>query len=336
MILVTGASGLLGSHLCYHLLKEGKNVIGLKRKDSRLQNTKEIFSFYNEEKLFENIVWEEGDILDYFSLQEIMKKHAVTEIYHCAALVSFERKDEHNLFKINIEGTANMVNLAVDFNVGKFCHVSSIAALSQPDKNDVVTEKVVWKSSPMHTNYSISKYGAEREVWRGMEEGLNVVVVNPSLIIGPGCWNQSSGMLISNAKKGIKFYSPGGTGLVDVRDVVKVMISLMEKNIFGERFILNSENLWFKEILTLPQLEFGNKEPGIKISKFIFRLGYRAERIMCIFNGKKPRLAKEFVKSGFEKVDYSSKKIIDKLNFSFISVKQSFQWTCKFFPSDKR
>ena len=330
MILVTGATGLLGSHLCYLLLKEGKQVVALKRKNSRIQNTSQIFSYYNQPHIFSSLVWEEGDILDLISIDEIIKKYNISEIYHCAALVSFEKKDIENLHKVNTEGTANMVNLALENKIEKFCFASSIAALSQ--KKGLVTENHFWKSSPNHTTYAVSKYAAEREVWRGMEEGLNAVIVNPSLIIGPGCWNQSSGKLITNAKIGIKFFTSGGTGLVDVRDVVHCMFTLMQKSIFGQRFILNSENLMFKEILSVPQKEFGHsKLPFIKISKFMFRIAYKLERILCVFNGKEPRLSKEFIKSGFEIVAYSNKKIKDTLGLQFISIEEAFKWTCKQF-----
>lgn len=331
MILVTGATGLLGSHLCHKLVKEGKKVIGLKRAASRKENTKEIFGYYGGEALFKEIVWEEGDILDVFTLEDIVRKHNVKEIYHCAALVSYEKADVERLYRMNVEGTANVVNVALDHGIEKFCHVSSIAALSSPGKKEMITEKMTWKSSPRHTTYSITKYGAEREVWRGIEEGLRAVIVNPSLIVGPGCWNQSSGMLISNAKKGIKYYTPGGAGVVDVRDVVNASFTLMEKNIFGERFILNAENISFKEMLTLPLAEFGHPAPATEISKFMFRIGYRAERLLCIFNGKKPRLSKEFIKSGFEQQEYSSKKICDTLNMKFIPPAESFRWTCSFY-----
>jgi dihydroflavonol-4-reductase len=336
MILVTGASGLLGSHLCFHLLKSGKKVIALRRNGSRIENTREIFSFYDSVTLFNQLIWEEGDILDIFSVEEIIQKHKITEIYHCAALVSFELKDTERLLRMNSEGTANMVNAALQNNIQKFCHVSSIAALSQPDIPETITERVVWKSSPRHTNYAVSKYAAEREVWRGMEEGLNVIIVNPSLIIGPGCWNQSSGILLSNSRKGIRFYSPGGTGVVDVRDVTRAMVELMEKNCFGERFILNSENLSFKEILSLSQAGFGKKPPSVQVTKFLFRIGYRAERILCVFNGKTPKLSKEFLKSGFETTSFSNSKISKQLDMNFIPASESFCWACSHYPLSEK
>ncbi len=335
MIFVTGATGLLGSHLCYRLLKEGKKVIALKRAGSRTENTREIFGYYGEPQLFSSLIWEEGDILDLFSIEDILNKYAIKEIYHCAALVSYEKKDVDKLYVMNIEGTANMVNAALIHNIEKFCHVSSIAALSSPGKSEVITEKTPWKSSPQHTTYSITKYGAEREVWRGTEEGLKAVIINPSLIIGPGCWNQSSGVLISNAKKGIRFFTDGGAGVVDVRDVVKAAYELMEKNIFNERFILNAQNIHYKKMLSIPLKEFGHAEPRIEISKTFFRVGYRAERLMCIFNGKKPRLAKEFLKSGFEVQEYSSEKIEKALNMKFISPEESFKWACSFYKEEK-
>ena len=219
MILVTGGTGLVGAHLLYDLTSSGKKVRAIKRTSSDISVVKKVFSYYSadSENLLKNIEWVNAELSDVYSLLDAME--GVQEIYHCAAMVSFEKKKEEEMMKINIEGTANMVNAALAKSVSKFCHVSSIAALGRDEKGGFISEETFWKSSPDNSNYSISKYGAEREVWRAAEEGLNVVIVNPSLIIGGGNWTQSSSNMFSKGYKGIKYYSSGENGFIDVRDV---------------------------------------------------------------------------------------------------------------------
>jgi dihydroflavonol-4-reductase len=179
MILVTGGTGLVGSHLLYDLTRSGKNVRVLKRMNSNVSTVKKVFSYYtpDPELLLNKIEWVDADLLDVYSLIEAMD--GVTEVYHCAAMVSFEKKHQAEMMKINVEGTSNMVNAALEKGVKKFCHVSSIASLGRVENGGLTSEETFWKSSPDNSNYSISKYGAEREVWRAAEEGLNVVIVNP-------------------------------------------------------------------------------------------------------------------------------------------------------------
>lgn len=329
MILVTGATGLVGSHLCYHLLSHGKAVLALAHSEKGKARTKEIFGFYENPDLFHKLEWEDADITDVMRLEEIFRQRKISEIYHCAGLVSYETKDEKKMFQVNSGGTANLVNQALFHGANKFCHVSSVAAIGIEKEGKEVTEYTKWNASGA-TNYAISKNSAEREAWRGAEEGLNVVIVNPSVIIGPGAWETSSAKLLMVAKEGTKFYTEGSTGIVDVRDVVNCMYQLMEREIFSERFILNGENLSFRNLLSIPMRCFKKPQPSLKISKNIFRIFFFLERITCVFTGKKPRLSGDFLKSGFGKTRYSSEKIKTLLDIKFVSAEESFGWACDF------
>jgi len=239
------------------------------------------------------------------------------------------------MMKVNIAGTANMVNAALEKGVKKFCHVSSIAAIGRAEKGKLTSEETFWKSSPDQSNYSISKYGAEREVWRAAEEGLNVIVVNPSLIIGGGNWTQSSSNMFSSGYSGLKFYSSGAMGFVDVRDVSKLMIRLMESNYSNQRYIVNAENISFKKYFEIMHLAFGKSIPSIKAGKFLSGFAWRAEKIKTMLTGKPPLITKETSRSANSISYFSNDKILKAFpDFKFISVEQSLKDTCQLYLKD--
>ena len=332
MVLVTGATGLLGSHLCYHLIAEGKRVVAGFRTRENIERSREIFSFYNAAELFSELIWTEIELMDVFSLEQVLRDYPITEVYHCAGKVSYESNDVQQLYSVNVSGTANLVNACMGSGVVKFCFVSSIAAIGKEINNATISENTKWKNKNV-TAYALSKNTAEREVWRAAEEGLNVVIVNPSVIIGPGCWNNSSSRILRAARNGLRFYTSGGTGIVDVRDVARCSILLMKQQKFSQRYILNSDNLSFKEIFTLASKTLGKNPPDIQISKWMFGIAYRMERIICVFTGKKPKLSKEFLKSGFGFQKYSNEKVKKELGYEFVSPAKSFEWACSFLPN---
>lgn len=336
MIFVTGGTGLVGSHLLYKLTSKGENVCVAKRPQSNTTDLKRIFSYYTStpEKLLERITWKNVDLLDIYSVLEAME--GVTEVYHCAAIVSFNPKDEELMMKINVQGTANMVNAALEKKVQKFCHVSSIASIGKPENTELYDESMFWKNSPDNSKYSISKYSAEREVWRAAEEGLNVVIVNPSLIIGPGNWTQSSSNMFTKAYKGIRFYTDGKNGFVDVRDVVQLMLRLMQENIFAERFLITSENAAYKYFFDLIHQQFGKAKPSIRAGKFLSGFAWRMEKIRFLLTGANPLITKETARSAHKKSSYSNKKILNQFpDYKFISLEQSVKDTCEKFLKDK-
>ena len=276
MVLVTGATGLIGSHLTCKLIEQGKSVIVLKRPNSNLRNLEQVARLYfaGTGGYLEKITWAEGDICDIYSIIDAMKNAG--EVYHCAGLVSFDKKEEERLMKVNAEGTANMINAALECGVKKFCHVSSVATLPNHDNKKTIDENIYWKSSPANSGYAISKYGGEREAWCGIEEGLNVVIVNPSVVLGAGCYGQSSGRLVNECYKGIKVYTEGVAGYIDVRDVAACMIALMDKNIFGQRYILSAENHAFVTVFNLFHEAFNRSPARYKVGKTGLKFGRRA------------------------------------------------------------
>lgn len=325
----------MGSHLLFDLAKAGKKVRALKRAGKSLDIVKKVFGFYSNsaQQLFDSIEWVEGDVIDIYSLMDAME--GVTHVYHCAAVISFYRSDRELLDKVNIEGTANVVNAALEKGIKKLCHVSSVAAIGRPEQPSEITERIVWKNSPSNSRYSITKYGAEREVWRASEEGLDVIIANPSIIIGPGNWETGSTTIFPAALKGIPYYTEGITGFVDVRDVSRALVLLMESDIRNERFILNSQNITFEKFLALVHTALGKPAPAKKAGRLMTGFAWRAERIRTIFTGAKPLITKETATASHQENIFSNKKITEKLGFTFIPVEQSVKDTARIFLEEK-
>jgi dihydroflavonol-4-reductase len=334
MILLTGGTGLVGSHLLYELTKNGTNVRALKRKDSNPDIVQKIFAWYNPDgfqEQFSLIEWVDGDLSDITSLQEAVR--GVEHVYHCAAVVSFVPSERPNMLRINIDGTANLVNACLLEGVDKLCHCSSIAAVGRPDKGTWVDESLIWKTSRRNSYYSISKFGAEREVWRGSEEGLSVVIVNPSVIIGPGDPNRSSARLFTTVKNGLRFYSSGATGFVDVRDVAWAMKELMEQNIVNERYILNSENLSYRELFEIFARYARVKPPFFKAGKALSEIAWRMEKARSLVTGSNPLITSETARSANSRYSFSNEKIINELNCKFRTVEDAAANTAGFFEN---
>ena len=336
MVLVTGGTGFVGAHLLLELLKNNQKVKAIKRNNSNLNLVKRIFSYYKEdvETLLSQIEWVDGDVLDVLSLQESMEN--VEKVYHCAAVVSFSPKDRDNLFKTNIKGTANVVNTALQTRIKKLCFVSSIAAIGRSESNELTSESTEWKSSKRNSTYAISKYEAEKEVWRGIEEGLNAVIVNPSVILGPGDWNNGSAKIFDTLKNGTKFYTEGVNGFVDVRDVASVMYQLMESEIVNERFIVSSENLSYRELFTLILNEYGIKPPTIKALGILLEAAWRFEKLRGGLLKTRPLITKETVNTAQNQYFYSTEKLQNAIDFKFTPVKEIIKLTAALYKKEKR
>jgi dihydroflavonol-4-reductase len=319
MVLITGASGLVGSHLAIYLLENSENVRAIFRESISIEKTKSIFDLYKKSDLFSKIEWFQGDILDIPSLEHAFEN--VEYVYHCAAMISFDPKDEEKLRKTNIEGTANVVNFCLSKNVKKLCFVSSIAALGDLLSHEtIITEQTEWNPEKPHSDYAISKYGAEIEVFRAQQEGLNVVIVNPGVILGSGFFDSGSGEIFTKVKNGLKFYTNGSTGFVAVSDVVKIMFQLMKSEIQGERFVLVSENVTYKNLLETIATEFGIKKPSIQITKLMTTLAYKLDWILSNVFLQKRKLSKDMAKTLHSMDLYSNQKIKKTLNFDFEKV----------------
>ena len=335
MILVTGGTGLVGTHLIYDLLMKGEKVRAIRRANSKVQKLEKVISYYhsNPKELMKNLEWVEADILDISSIEKAMDK--IEQVYHCAAIISFDPADHLNMIKNNTDGTANLVNISLEKKVKKFCHVSSIAAVGRDNTQNVVSENDQWVYSKEQSAYAISKYESEREVWRAMAEGLNVVIINPSIILGPGHWGEGSSKIFDTIWNGLKFYTDGVTGYVDVRDVSKLMIDLMESDIKNERFIINSENVPYKKLFDMVAEEMKVQAPKYKAGKFLSSIVWRIYRLRYFITKKPPIVTKETARTANKKYYFSNQKIKDHINIEFIPISTSTKDTIKYFLSEQ-
>jgi nucleoside-diphosphate-sugar epimerase len=335
MILVTGGTGLVGSHLLYNLVQNNNSVRAIFRTKDKIQAVKHVFSYYTEEveALFTKIEWIKGDIMNIPDLNDAFK--GVTHVYHCAAFISFDPQYYHTLRQINIEGTANIVNLCLSNNVKKLCYVSSTAAVGEEVNNKLITEESPWNKDEDHNVYAITKYGAEMEVWRGSNEGLDVVIVNPGVIIGPGFWRFGSGSFFKRIYKGLKHYTTGTTGYVSVEDVVTIMILLMKSSIKSERYILVAENLSFQSFFTKIAMALNVAPPKKEASALMLQIAWRLDWLRSKLRGKHRRLVKHTVNTIQSATNYDNSKIKRDLNYEFSSLDASISSTSQHFLHDQ-
>ncbi len=333
MILVTGATGLLGSHLLVQLASTNEKIIALTRNKNNIHRVRRVFGYYSKLELFERIHWEEADVLDYNRLLELFNN--IEKVYHCAGEVAFTSKNKQKTLTTNINGTANVVNACLERKVKKLCHVSSVAAIGSSDDNKPATEQDIWASNHSASVYSKSKFYAEMEVWRGIEEGLNAVIVNPSIIIGPGNWDSGTGALFKLIAKGIPFYPTGSMGFVDVRDVARSMILLMDSSVQAERFIINSENLSYREVFSLIATSVGKRPPMHKLSFGIAYTTALANEILSYILPIPEVITREMITSAFSHKTYCNDKIKNAIGISFMPIEQSIRDTAKLYLLDK-
>lgn len=327
MILVTGGTGFVGAHLLYDLCQKHEHIRAIKRQSSDIELVRNTFAYYSNEvdALFQKIEWLEADISDYYSLEKAFK--GATQIYHSAAIVSFREEDRQTMMEMNVQGTANVVNAALYNKVEKLCHVSSIAAIGRAEKGQLANEETPWKESDKSSPYSQSKYKAELEVWRGIAEGLPAVIVNPSIILGPGKWNSGSAAMFLTFWKGLKFYTPGINGFVYVRDVCKAMITLMERSILGKRFILNAENVGYQKVFNEMSLKLGRPKPSIAVKPWMSELSWRLLKLISFFTRKDPLITKATARSSMQICKYSNQKIKNTIGMEFVSVEEMIELT---------
>ena len=329
MILVTGATGLVGGNLLWHLLQENERIIALRRETSNLEPLRAIFKFYTNEpdKFLNRISWKIADVLDPISLEKSMTD--VTIVYHCAAMVSLG-KASSALVETNVVGTRNIVELSIKLGIQKFCFVSSIAACGKSENKKPITENEYWDETQKHSSYAQSKYYSEQEVWHGIKNGLNAVIVNPGVILGVSGTKTGSSQLFSQVRKGLYFYTHGGSGYIDVQDVVKIMIKLTKSDIIAERFILVAENNSNKEILSWMADGFGKIRPFIPVGEnALLIIGLLSETIGKAFNFN-PLIDKDIAKSATNREFYSNNKISETLKFQFNPIEKCIKETCKF------
>lgn len=330
MILITGATGLVGGHLLYRFRESGKNVIAIYRDLDTLNKTREIFESYQTgaSSQVDNFQWIQADILEIPSLEKAMQN--VTSVYHCAAAIEAHSFEE--MKNINMRGTENVINVALAHGVKKFCHVSSIAALGEAIGGRDVNEEDFFNLDGLNTNYAITKFGGEMEAWRATQENMEVIIVNPGVIIGEGNWNSGSGQFISKTDKGNRFYTSGSSGFVDVRDVTKAMQTLMESDIKNDRFILVAENKSYKEILDQIAIQLNKKKPSILLKSGLLKTVSYLLKIPSLL-GFKRKLSLATVDSLTSRTSYSSSKTQKEINFYFTPIEDTINRVSLFYQN---
>jgi dihydroflavonol-4-reductase len=338
MIFVTGGTGLIGSHLLYKLVSDGRSVKALRREKSNLQQVFKVFSWYssNPEELFSRINWVNGDIQDYFDMERLLE--GIEEVYHCAGIVSFNSRDHRRMIHNNVEGTANLVNAALENGVKKFCHVSSVSALGKNQNGYHTNEDTNWIPSKKVSAYSKSKFFSEAEVWRGIEEGLDAVIVNPSIVLGPGNWDGGSSGLFKLVWEGLKFYTGGSTGYVDVKDVVKAMIMLMDDRHFeafkNNRYLLSAENRSFREMFNMIADELNRPRPPFYAGRLMLGLTWRVMSAIQLFMKPARPVTREVASAAVTKTYFDGSKITALPGFSYLPVTESVKQTSDIFKSE--
>ena len=317
-VLVTGATGFVGSYLVRLLLKKGLTVRALRRTTSNMALIADVA---------DQVEWAEADVTDLGALEDAFE--GVTHVCHCAAVVSFHPKDANKMMKINIEGTKNIVNLCLDFGVKKLVYVSSIAALGRAANRPHLDESCKWVESKGNSRYALSKYGAEMEVQRGIAEGLSAAIVSPSVIVGSQYWDEGMAGFFKKMDEGLKFCPSGGSGFVDVRDVVRFMALLLDCDISGERYILNSDNLSHRQFFGLIAKELGVPSPPITIGPFLAEVAWRVEWLKEKILGAKPLATRESARASVTNYTYGNEKSRSVFGFEYLTMEQTVRDTAR-------
>lgn len=318
MVFVTGGTGLVGSHLLAALSAQGKQVKALYR------NT--------QPTALPGVEWVQGDIMDIQRLEELLE--GVQDVYHCAAIVSFQKGESKQLLRYNVEGTANVVNACIGKGIRKLVFVSSVAALGRLREGQVINETMQWSEATSNSVYGKSKFLAEMEVWRGMGEGLQVAVVNPVIILGEGDWHKSSSAIFKTVYNEFPWYTEGTTGFVDVKDVVKAMMLLMESDISGRRFILSGKVDTYRNVFSAIAKGMGRKPPHKPVTPFLAKLVWRLEAVKAMFTGKMPLVTKETTRTAMAKVSFDNSRSLKEIpGFSYTDFDESIGRIARYYAT---
>lgn len=319
MIFLTGATGLVGSYICRKLIEEGCRVKAIKRPSANLALVSDIA---------DRIEWADADLLDVLALNEAME--GCSKIIHCAGMVSYHREDADMLYKINAEGTANLVNAALLHSIKTFVHISSVAAIGRSGKLQVIDETFKWTDADEHTAYGISKHQAELEVFRGGIEGMEIVILNPAMVLGPGPLNRSSAQIFSYIKQEKVFYTEGSMNYVDARDVASITYSALQGRLtLGERYIISAGTTTYKNFFEQTAYIMKKKAPFIRVNSYLLKTAYFIEFFRSRLQGKKPLITKETLKISQQRIKFSNSKIKQALDYQFIPLEETIKWTCR-------
>jgi dihydroflavonol-4-reductase len=332
-ILVTGGTGLLGSHLIWHLVSAGTRVKATYRRNNR-ERVRKVFGYYsqNPDELYQSIEWIECDSCNYGCLKAAME--GITHVYNCASIVNFSRDESDKVISNNLSATSNIVEACLEAGIKKLCHVSSVATIGATDGNLAADETLGFDPDGDHHAYGRSKYLSEESVWNGISRGLNAVIVNPSIILGPGFWKTGSSALFTTAARGFMFYTDGIKSYVDVNDVAKVMILLMESDISGERFLVASGNLGTREFFNLVAESVGIKGPNIKIPFFLSPVINIAADVLQFLTRQKFPLTRDILKVAWNKVGYDNSKISNYTGYTFTPLQETIRNIAGFYLDD--
>jgi dihydroflavonol-4-reductase len=319
-VLLTGGTGFLGAYILKNLIEKGFTVRATRRSAA--------LPFFIPSEILEKVEWVDADVLDVVSLEDALE--GVWAVIHAAAIVSFDRKDRDKMYQVNVEGTANVVNCAVESGVKRLIHVSSVAALGRTSRKEMVTEEKKWEDNSSNTHYAISKHHAEMHVYRGFAEGLEGVVINPSTILGYGNWHQSSCAIFKNAYKGFNWYTKGVNGFVGVEDVAEATVQLLESDISQERYILNAENWPFQKLFNTIADNFGKPRPAREATKAMGELAWRMESMKAMLTGSKPLLTRETAKVAQSQTSFDNSALCAALpGFSFTPLETVIANSCE-------
>jgi dihydroflavonol-4-reductase len=336
MNLITGGTGFLGSHLAALLLKKQEEVSILKRPSGNTVETELIFRYHFGEEshhYLKKISFIPGNITEASSLKKAMP--GVKHVYHCAAVVSFYRKDLVAMQEINVRGTETLINVLADYPIEKLCHVSSISALGRSSNDALTNEQTMWENHGQNSAYAISKYKAELEVWRGIAEGLPAFIVQPGIILGPGLWNKGTCKLFTLVDNGLKFFTHGVSGYIDAEDAAEVMIRLTQSNFQNDRFLLVSENLSYKDLLKMIADSIGKTSPTIHAGYYARKLLVMADAIRAGITGKPSTYSKDFARVAGSVSRYDASKIKEALSYRFRPINDTIMQTGQFYQKEK-
>ena len=331
MILVTGGTGFVGTYLLYELLKGNSSIKSTYRKEKNKELTEEFFKLkdLNHPKLFNKIIWVKMDLTEMSSLDELY--YGINIIYHCAAFVSLAKRHKNLLMETNVEGTSNIINYAIKHKIKKILFISSIASIGAKDYDSIINEDHSWNHKINHTDYALSKYKSELEVWRGSQEGVPAVIVNPGFIIGSHFWNRSSSSIFKRIYNGLKFYPTGKISLVSVEDVVIASIKLMNSKIQNERFILVSENMNYKEFLDLISKNLGKSLTKYPLKKPLLYIIYFFDIILSFLRIKKRFMSKALISTFNNNQEFNGNKIKKFISFKYEKIDKKVKKICKDF-----
>ncbi|TDW99990.1 nucleoside-diphosphate-sugar epimerase [Dinghuibacter silviterrae] len=317
MVFVTGGTGLVGSHLIKALLDAGTPVRALCRRPY------EGFILTPAEQ--ERVEWVQGDLMDVLSLEDAME--GIREVYHCAAIVSFNPRQAETLLRINTEGTANVVNAALEKSVRKMVYVSSVSALGRLKQDSLIDEATQWTEETNNSRYGKSKYYGEMEVWRGIAEGLPAVIVNPTIILGAGDWEKGSAELFKSAYNEFPWYTEGVSGFVDVRDVVQAMIRLMDSTLHSERYVLSADNWTYRQLFSTMADAFGRRSPHKAVTPLLGEVVWRMEKVKSMFTGKDPLVTRETARTAQAVTRFDNRKVLEALpGFAFTPLEETIRF----------